>query len=68
MTAAFVVKVEHNEGDDLGQTAEDLLAVLQEAGIAVVSVDPWARPSTTPSLEDITRAAYAAMPPPAQAG
>ena len=68
MNAAFVVHLNLDDTTDLGEEAQHLHDVLLQNGVPVTSVDPWARPSTAPSLADITRAAFAANTIPAQAG
>ncbi len=59
MTAAFILTLEVDDvsPDALALEASYVADTLTQNGVAVVTVEPWSRPSTTqPSLVDIANA------------
>ena len=66
MQAAFVITLDltETEPSDSAETAQSLLEILQDAGVPVVSVNPWNSPgSATTTLADVARAAHAQLSP-----
>lgn len=58
MTAAFILhlEVEDVTPDALALEAEYVADTLEQNGVSVVSIAPWARPSNAPSFGDIATA------------
>ena len=65
MTAAFIVHIEVSETtpDALTLEAEFVADTLTQNGVAVVSVEPWARPTTAPTFASIAAALPTTLSP-----
>lgn len=66
MTAAFIVHLEVSDTtpDALTLEAEFVADTLTMNGVAVVSVEPWARPTATPTFASIAAALPTTLSPP----
>jgi len=65
MTAAFILPLDVAETtpDALTLEAEFVADTLTQNGVAVVSVKPWARPTTAPTLASIAAALPTTLSP-----